>query len=81
VTTQELTARANELYEERNKLARLYYRLDLRTLKRLNRLVEKLDDAQVVDLVKYAEGLAAWGPPDSHSEDGPQVDPTATAGG
>jgi hypothetical protein len=67
LTPEELRVRAMELYEERNKLARLYYLLDLPTLKRLNAIVAVLDEDALREVVGYAEGLAAWATPDSES--------------
>lgn len=76
-SAKEMIAGALELYEERNKLARLYYRLDLPTLKRVNAIVAALDDGALRDVVGYAEGLAAWATPDSESDHAsvPQQDP------
>lgn len=66
---KEMVAGALELYAERNKLAVLYYRLDLPTLKRLNDIVANLSDENLREVVAFAEGLAMWGQPDSSSED------------
>lgn len=62
-------APAMQLYEERNKLAYLYYRLSLDDLKRLNALVRRLSDDDLRQVAAYAEGLAAWGAPDTESPD------------
>lgn len=58
-----------ELYAERNKLTFFYYRLDLPTLKRLNKLIATLTDQELQMVARYAEGLALWREPESNSPD------------
>lgn len=69
MTPEELRKRAVELYDERCRLAHLYYRLDLPTLRRVNEIVARLSDDALREVVAYAEGLAMWGQPDSSSAD------------
>lgn len=78
---------ALDLYAERNRLLVVVYRLPLKDLKRLNELLSKLNellskltDSDLADLAAYAEGLAAWGSPESESPDAqvPQGSPASS---
>lgn len=60
---------AMKLYEERNKLTFIIYRLELRDLERLNGILARLSDADIKQVAAYAEGLAEWSSPDSSSGD------------
>lgn len=51
------------LYEERNKIARLVYRLPMRDVQRLNRVLERLTDEDLQAVAAFAEGLADWNAP------------------
>lgn len=71
-------APALELYAERNKLAHVYYRLDLESLRLVNRLLRTLTDDELRMVARYAEGLAEWRLPDSQSGDAPTSQATTT---
>jgi hypothetical protein len=62
---------ALDLYEERNKLAFLYYKLPLDKLKELNRLVRELSAGDLERVLAYAQGLAEWAAPESQCGDAP----------
>lgn len=53
-------APALALYEQRNKVARLIYRLPACDLERLNRVLERLTDDDLRRVASYAEGIADW---------------------
>jgi len=67
LSSKEILKKAHELYDERCKLAKLYYRLDIDSLRRVNRLLDILTDDELRDVAAYAEGLASWRQPDSNS--------------
>jgi hypothetical protein len=74
-------APALELYAERNKLASVYYRLDLTNLKRLNLIIGILTDSELREVADFAEGLAIFRTPESESGDAQiaqQGDPTSS---
>lgn len=60
---------ALRLYEERNKVAFLVYRLPLHDLVRLNQVLARLTEDDLRRVATYAEALAEWG------TDAPQAPP------
>lgn len=71
---------ALELYEQRNKIAYIYYRLDLPSLKRLNHLLRILSDDELRMVAAYAEGLAEFRSSVESLQDAPQVSASGPAG-
>jgi hypothetical protein len=71
-------APALALLEQRNKLAYVYYRLDLQSITRVNELLRILTDDELRMVAAYAEGLAQWRLPEPQSGDAPNSQaPTA----
>jgi hypothetical protein len=74
---------AMELYENRNHIALLVGKLELRDLKRLVSIVKRLTPADWRELAAQAESLADWNGPQAESPDAPltKQDPAAATGG
>lgn len=70
-------APALELYEERSKIAYVYYRLDLESLRRVNKILRALTDQELRMVAAYAEGLAEWRLPEPQSGDAENPPPDA----
>lgn len=66
---KETMAPALALYAERNKLAVLVGKLELRDLIRLNLLLARLTDEELRQVARFAEGLAEWREPEQQSGD------------
>jgi hypothetical protein len=64
-------APAMALLEQRNKLAYVYYRLDLESITRVNEILRILTDDELRMVAAYAEGLAEWRLPEPQSGDAP----------
>jgi hypothetical protein len=69
---KERFARGQELYEYRNKIARILYRVPLEDLKRLHAILVALSDDDMRSVARFAEGLAEWPDPGSSSGNGCQ---------
>lgn len=67
---RETIARGELLYTERNKIQYMIYRLPLRDLIRLNKILARLSEGDLKRVAAFAEGLAEWNAPET--EDAPQ---------
>lgn len=54
------TKDGRDLYELRNKFFHLVCRIELRDLRRLASVLDRLDDADLKRVAAFAEGLAEW---------------------
>lgn len=71
-TPREVADAGLRLYEIRNGITRIVYRLDARDLERLHTLLHRLTDDDLRAVARYAEALADWPLPESHSGDATQ---------